>query len=117
MPVQLSDEAFDKAVDDAIDLVPEQFLALLDNVVVLIEDNPPDDDPDLLGLYDGVPLTERDTQYGLVEPDRIFLYRNPLKDMCDDTDDLKTEIAVTIVHEIGHYFGIDDDHLDELGWG
>jgi len=116
MPVTLSDEEFDRAVDDALDMVPDELLALLDNVVVLVEDDPPEDEPDLLGLYDGVPLTERDTQYGLVAPDRIFLYRNPLKDMCDDFDDLREEIAVTVVHEIGHYFGIEDAQLHDLGW-
>ena len=117
MPVSMSDEDFDRAVDDALDLVPDELIALIDNVVILVEDDPPDYDPDLLGLYDGVPLTERDTQYGLVAPDRVFLYRNPLKRMCDDPDDLREEIATTVVHEIGHYFGIDDDHLDDLGWG
>ena len=117
MAVALSDEQFDLAVDDALGLVPDELIALIDNVVILVEDDPPADDPDLLGLYDGVPLTERDTQYGVVAPDRIFLYRNPLKNMCDDADELRDEIAITVVHEIGHYFGIEDDHLDELGWG
>jgi len=117
MPVTLSDADFDRAIDDALSLVPDELLALIDNVAIIVEDDPPDDDPDLLGLYDGVPLTERDTQYGLVLPDRIFLFRNPLQRMCDDPDDLRDEIAITIVHEIGHYFGIDDDALDDLGWG
>jgi len=117
MPVALSDKAFDKAVDDAIDQVPDEFIALLDNVVILVEDSPPDDEPDLLGVYDGVPLTERGDTYGFVAPDRIILYRDTLKAMCDTTDELVAEIAVTVVHEIGHYFGIDDDELDEMGWG
>jgi len=117
MAVELSDKAFDKAVDDALDQVPERFLALIDNVVILVEDDPPDDDPDMLGVYDGVPLTERGGDYGFVAPDRIILFRNPLKAMCDSVEELVDEIAVTVVHEIGHYFGIDDDHLDDLGWG
>ena len=117
MAVELSDAAFDKAVDDALDQIPDEFLTLIDNVVILIEDDPPDGEPDMLGLYDGVPLSERDTQYGFVAPDRIFLYRNPLKAMCQTKDELRDEIAVTVVHEIGHYFGIDDDELDQLGWG
>jgi len=117
MAVTLSNAAFDRAVNDAIDQVPEQFLALLDNVVILVEDDPPEDDPDMLGVYDGVPLTERGDNYGFVAPDRIVLYRNPLKEMCDTVDELVDEIAVTVVHEIGHFFGIDDDELDEMGWG
>jgi len=117
MPVALDDDAFDEAIDDALDQVPDEFWALLDNVVVLAENDPPADEPDLLGVYDGVPLTERGGEYGFVAPDRIILYRNPLRQMCDSVDDLIDEIAVTVVHEIGHYFGIDDDHLDELGWG
>ena len=117
MAVELSDQAFDQAVDDALDLVPDELLGLVDNVVVLVEDNPPDDEPDLLGVYDGVPLTERGGDYAFVAPDRIILFRRPLKEMCDSVDELIDEIAVTVAHEIGHYFGIDDDHLDELGWG
>jgi len=117
MPVALSDESFDKAVDDAIDQVPDEFIALLDNVVILVEDDPPEDEPELLGVYDGVPLTERGDTYGFVAPDRIVLYRNTLKAMCDTVDELVDEIAVTVVHEIGHYFGIEDDELDEMGWG
>jgi len=117
MPVQVSDTEFDRAVDDALGQMPDEFLDLLDNVVILVEDDPPEDEPGLLGVYDGIPLTERDSHYGLVPPDRIVLFRNPLKQMCDDPDDLADEISITVVHEIGHYFGIDDDHLDELGWG
>jgi len=117
MSVELDDRAFDKAVDRAIDLIPDDFVALLDNVVIRVEDDPPGDDPDLLGLYDGVPLTERGGDYGFVPPDSITLYRNPLRAMCETTDELVEEIAVTVMHEVAHYFGIDDDHLDELGWG
>jgi len=117
MPVTLSDQAFDRAVNDAIDQVPDSFIRLLDNVVILVEDDPPEDEPDLLGVYDGVPLTERGDNYGFVAPDRIVLYRNPLRQMCDTTDELVEEIAVTVVHEIAHFFGIDDDELDEMGWG
>ena len=115
--MQISDDAFDQAVNDALDQVPDEFWALLDNVAVLVEDDPPDDDPDLLGVYDGVPLTERDSNYDFVPPDRIVLYRNPLKAMAATTTELVDEIAVTVVHEIGHYFGIDDDQLEEMGWG
>ncbi len=117
MSVEISDEAFDQAVSDALDRLPEEFLDRLDNVVVMVEDDPPADEPDLLGVYEGIPLTERGFDYDFVLPDRIVLFRNPLKAMTTTTDELVEEIAVTVVHEIGHFFGIDDDHLDELGWG
>jgi len=117
MAVQLSDEAFDEVVSDALDQVPEQFMDLLDNVVVLVEDEPDGPEKDLLGLYEGIPLSERDSSYGVVLPDRIFIYRGPLKRMCESEEELVEEIGVTVVHEIAHYFGIEDEHLDELGWG
>ena len=115
--IQVSAKDFDRAVNRALDQVPDQFLALLENVVVLVEDDPPEDEADLLGIYEGIPLTERDSHYGLVPPDRITLYRNPLMSASDSIEELIEEIGVTVVHEIGHYFGIDDDELDELGWG
>ena len=117
MAVQISDKDFDKAVDAAIDQVPDELLQLIDNVVILVEDDPPADEPDLLGLYDGVPITERDTSYGMVPPDSITLFRNPLKAVAATKAHLIDEITITVVHEIGHYFGIDDDELDEMGWG
>jgi len=117
MTVELSDEAFDDAVSDALDHIPGQFLEELDNVVILVEDEPDGPDKNLLGLYEGIPLSERDSFYGAVLPDRIFIYRGPLKRMCESVDELVEEIGVTVVHEIAHFFGIEDDHLDELGWG
>ncbi len=102
------------------DLVAEAFAGLPHaltpgaNVVVVLEDEHPDE-PDLLGLYEGVPLTERG-QYSGVLPDRISLYRIPLCLMAEDTDHLIEEIAVTVVHEFAHHVGIDDDRLHELGW-
>ena len=117
MAVEISDEDFDEAVGDALDGIPEALMHALDNVVVLVEDDPPDSEPDLLGLYEGVPLTDRDSDYGGVLPDAIFLFRNPLKRMCETREELIEEIRVTVIHEIAHFFGIEDDHLDELGWG
>jgi len=117
MAVDISDEAFDEAVSEALDQIPEQFMDLLDNVVILVEDEPDGPDKDLLGLYEGIPLSERDSYYGVVLPDRIFIYRGPLKRMCESQEELIEEIGVTVVHEIAHFFGIEDDHLDELGWG
>ena len=91
---------------------------MLDNVVFLVEDEPPADDPDLLGVYEGVPLTERGDGWAAgALPDRILLFRGPLTRMCADDEELTEEIAVTVVHEIAHHFGIDDATLHDLGWG
>ena len=114
----LSDEEFDAIVEDAHDEVPEELMAMLDNVVFLVEPEPPAEDPDLLGVYEGVPLTERGDGWAAgALPDRITLFRGPLTRMCRDVDELTEEIAVTVVHEIAHHFGIDDEALHELGWG
>ena len=115
----LDPQTFDRLVEGALDEVPERLLALLDNVVFLVEDEPPAEDPDLLGVYDGVPLTDRDGsgwEYGAL-PDRITLFRGPLTRMCEDVEDLRNEVAITVVHEIAHHFGIEEDALHELGWG
>jgi predicted Zn-dependent protease with MMP-like domain len=115
--VWIGAEEFENAVGDALDAVPAELMDLLDNVVFLIEDEPPDDDPDLLGVYDGTPLTERGDGWAGALPDRITIYRGPLSRLCQDRDELMDEIAVTVVHEIAHHFGIDDARLHELGWG
>jgi predicted Zn-dependent protease with MMP-like domain len=115
----ISDDAFDAAVADALDLVPPELTALMRNVVVLVEDEPPSgEDDDLLGLYDGIPLTERDLGWGggLELPDRITIFRGPTRRLGLDRAGTVEEIAVTVVHEIAHHFGIDDDRLHELGW-
>jgi len=117
MAVKISDKDFDALVGEALDTIPESFWDRIDNVVVMVEDEPPDDEPDLLGVYDGIPLSERDSWYSGVLPDRVVLFRGPLKRLCQDRAELEEEIAITVVHEIGHFFGIDDDELDELGWG
>ena len=107
---------FDALVDQALDEIPDEIARLVHNVVVLVEDDPPDDDPDLLGVYDGVSLTERGTDHtGL--PDRITIFRRPLLEMCRDADELVREVRITVVHEIAHHFGMDDDRLHELGYG
>lgn len=113
----LPETEFDEAVSDALDAVPAPLLALLDNVVVLVEDEPPAEDPDLLGVYEGTPLTERGDAWAGSLPDRITIFRGPLTRMCEDAEDLREEITVTVVHELGHHFGIDDARLHELGWG
>jgi predicted Zn-dependent protease with MMP-like domain len=103
---------FERLVTEALDELPADLQAVLDNVVVRIEDRHPDE-PDLLGLYDGVPHTERTGHEG---PDVITIYRRALCDMCDDEDELAEEIYVTVIHEVAHAAGIDDDRLHDLGW-
>ncbi|MBD8484195.1 metallopeptidase family protein [Frigoribacterium sp. CFBP 8759] len=103
-------------VVDQLDLLPDDMVDGLDNVVFVTEDRPEDGTLDLLGLYDGVALTERG-QYGFGElPDRVILYREPHLAAVDDLDQLADEIHVTLVHEIAHFYGIDDHQLHELGW-
>jgi predicted Zn-dependent protease with MMP-like domain len=103
---------FERLVAEAIDDLPDELQPVLDNVVIHIEDRHPDE-PDLLGLYDGVPHTERT---GMEGPDIITIYRHALCEMCEDDDDLAEEIYVTVIHEIAHAAGIDDDRLHDLGW-
>ena len=107
---------FEELVADALDEVPAELMALLDNVVVLVEDRDPDE-PDLLGLYEGYALTERGWDYGGALPDRIMVYRSAICDICDDEEQVVEEVTITVVHEIAHHFGIDDDRLHALGWG
>ena len=116
MKLSVDHEAFEALVTDELDRLPDEMVDGLDNVVFVVEDRPEDGSLDLLGLYDGVALTERDT-YGFGEmPDRIVLYREPLLAISADEDELRDEIHITLVHEIAHHYGIDDDRLHELGW-
>ena len=113
--VDVSQAVFEELVADALDLLPDELSALADNVAVFVEDEHPDD-PDLLGLYEGQPLTERGEYGGLVMPDRITIYRLPILARCRTEQEVVRQVQVTVVHEIAHHFGIDDDRLDELGW-
>ena len=114
--IEMTRERFESLVAEALDQVPAELSALIDNVVVLVEDEPPADDPDLLGFYDGTPLTQRDSTYAGVLPDRITIYRNPTLDMCASEEEVVQEVNITVVHEIAHHFGIDDARLHELGY-
>ncbi len=113
----IDSEAFEKLVIDELDLLPDELVDGLENLVFVTEDRPEDGSLDLLGLYDGVDLTRRGN-YGFGElPDRIVLYREPLLSVSHDLESLRSQIHVTLVHEIAHFYGIDDDELHELGWG
>ena len=114
--IEMSRERFEELVSDALDQVPPELAVLMNNVVVLVEDEPPADDPDLLGLYDGTPLTERDSTYAGVLPDRILVFRNPTLEMCESEQEVVDEVHITVVHEIAHHFGIDDARLHQLGY-
>ena len=107
--------AFERLVGDALDALPEELGRLMENVAVVVEDRHPSED--LLGLYEGVPLTERDDYGGLVMPDLITLSRLPLCEFARDEQELVEEVTVTVVHEIAHHFGIDEDVLARHGYG
>ncbi len=114
--MEMEAAAFEELVVDELDRLPDDMVDGLENVVFVVEDRPEDGSLDLLGLYDGLALTER-TQYGLGElPDRIVVYREPHLHQCETEDDLRDEIHTTLVHEIAHFYGIDDDQLHTLGW-
>ncbi len=115
--MDVTQEAFEELVGRALDGVPPELARLMDNVVVLVEDESPAHEPGLLGLYVGIPLTERDSWYTFREPDRILIFRAPLMAMCETEQQLVDEVRITVVHEIAHHFGIDDAQLHTLGYG
>jgi len=116
MSVAMSEDRFEELVGDALDLIPHALTRAMDNVVILIEPRN-EEDPHLLGLYHGIALTERDSHYGGSLPDTITVYRDALLEICADEQEVVDEVAVTVIHEIAHYFGIDDQRLHQLGWG
>ncbi|WP_073391178.1 metallopeptidase family protein [Jatrophihabitans endophyticus] len=108
---------FEDMVGEALDTLPAEFTRLMRNVVVQVEDAPPDGPGDgLFGLYEGVPLTERMSDYSAVLPDRITIFRLATLAACDSEAEVVAEVRTTVVHEVGHHFGIDDDRLHELGY-
>ncbi|GAB2779024.1 metallopeptidase family protein [Nocardioides salsibiostraticola] len=118
MPVDVTRERFEELVESALDGIPDQLASLVQNLVVLVEETPPDGEPrDLLGLYDGYALTERDSFMAAALPDRIFVFRQPLQQMCRDEAHLVEEVRITVVHEVAHHFGIEEARLHELGYG
>lgn len=115
--MHLDPDEFDALVDRALDGLPDELTALVRNVVVLVEPAAPPEDPDLLGLYDGLALTQRPANHAGELPDRILLFRGPLLDMCDTREQLEEEVRITVVHELAHHFGISEARLHALGWG
>ena len=108
-------DRFEELVADALDEIPDELWRLVDNVAVVVREG--FDGSSLLGLYDGIPLTERDASYdGMVMPDRITIFRRPILAMCADEAEVVEQVRITVVHEVAHHFGIDDARLRELGW-
>jgi predicted Zn-dependent protease with MMP-like domain len=116
MPVQMGPERCEDLVSEALDLIPPDLAAAMDNVVVLVADRHPQD-PELLGLYEGIALTERDSSYAGALPDTVTIFRESLLEICETEQDVVEEVAITVIHEMAHHFGIDDERLHELGWG
>ncbi len=114
--IEVDEDRFVELAEAALASLPPQLAGLLDNVVLFVEDDAPPEEPDLLGLYDGVALTERDTTYGGVLPDRIMIFRRPTLAICETEQDVVEEVHITVVHEIAHHFGIDDARLHDLGY-
>ena len=126
--VRLSDREFEEAIQDAIDSIPEEFLDELENVAIVIADEPEEEDfegdgyytdnGDLLGLYDGIALTERGDYYGAGNdyPDTITIFKGPHERLSDDRAVVIEEIRKTVIHETAHYFGMDEDQVDDMGY-
>jgi predicted Zn-dependent protease with MMP-like domain len=114
--VDVDDAEFERLVEEALDSIPPELGAVMSNVVVLVADEAPPGE-DLLGLYEGIPLTERDGWYAGVLPDTITIYRLPILRICATREDVVDEVRTTVIHEVAHHFGIDDDALHEMGWG
>ena len=114
MAVTMSSEEFEELVADALDLIPEEFTRAMDNVVVLVADRHPT--RNLYGLYHGIALTSRTTSYSGQLPDTITIYSEPILAHAHSVDEARNQVATTVIHEVAHHFGIDDERLDELGW-
>ncbi len=116
MAIEVDAEKFEEMVDAALGAIPEELLARVENCVVLVADEPEPELGDVLGYYDGIPLSQRTSQYSGVLPDRILIFRGPLCRMVDSAEELVDQVRITVWHEMAHYFGIDDDDLDAWGY-
>ena len=114
--IDIPPQEFEDLVAEALEAVPAELARLVDNVIFVIEAEAPADDPELLGLYEGIALTERGVNYMATLPDRITIYRQPILRLCETVEEVVDEVTITVVHEIAHHFGIDDDRLHELGY-
>jgi predicted Zn-dependent protease with MMP-like domain len=112
--IEVEPDRFEEMVATALDGLPEKLGQLMSNVAVTVEDGP--GPPGLLGLYVGIPLTSRTTYYAGVLPDRITIYRQAICAICNSEDEVADQVRRTVVHEVAHHFGIDDERLGELGW-
>ena len=124
---EMTEDEFEQAVEEALEGMPKQFMEALDNVAIVIEDEPAQDqcltaDPEdpgageVLGFYDGIPLTERDGRYDFAMPDMIYVFKGPHERCFSSREQVVEEIRKTVVHEIGHYFGLDDETLYDMGY-
>lgn len=109
-------DEFEVLVEEALATIPRPLKRAMRNVAIFVEDESPRGGPILLGLYEGVPLTARGEWYAGVQPDRITIFRLPILRICRTREDVVTEVTKTVVHEVGHHFGIDDERLHELGY-
>jgi predicted Zn-dependent protease with MMP-like domain len=114
--------AFEALVCRVVQELPDEFREKLENVEIVVEDYPPeeflsdvDEGDTLFGFYEGVPLTERDFAAPLM-PDRIWIFQKAIEDECEAEEEIREEVRITILHEVAHFFGIDDDHLDDIGY-
>jgi predicted Zn-dependent protease with MMP-like domain len=112
--IDVTREEFEQLVSEALDSIPEELGRRMANVAVVVEDHAPR--RGLLGLYVGIPLTGRDSRYAGALPDRITIYRDQICRICTSADEVRDQVRRTVVHEVAHHFGIDDDRLRELGW-
>lgn len=112
--MEIAPARFEELVAEALDALPDELGGLMDNVAVIVDhDTPPGE---LFGLYEGIPLTSRDDYGGLALPDRITIYRRTVCDACRTEAEVEDQVRRTVIHEVGHHFGIDDERLHELGW-
>ena len=116
MALSVTPERFEELVDVALAEIPQELFDMVENCALIVQEEPDRELGDVLGYYDGTPLSDRDSQYSGVLPDRILIFRGPLLRLVSSEDELVEEVRITVWHEIAHFFGLDDDELDDLGY-